>query len=94
MKSSLPNKNRLEGFSGVFYPEEYGESVSFTALRSHFCCSEVVRRDTSLISNTTPSEGQLEIDCWEISKITIPNLQGGALPLLDSLGRAAVRKPF
>lgn len=51
--------------------------------------------DTSLISNRTPgSEGQLEIDCWEISKIAIPNLQGGALPLLDSLGRAAVRKPF
>lgn len=66
----------------------------FTELGSYFCCSEVVRCETSLISNSTPSEGQLEIDCWEISKITIPNLQGGALPLLDSLGRAAVRKPF
>lgn len=73
----------------VFPPE----SVFSAGLRSGLG-SEVFRCDTSLISNSTPSEGQLEIDCWEISKITIPNLQGGALPLLDSLGRAAVRKPF
>lgn len=76
------------------FHEKWSKSVSFTELRSYFCRSEVVHSDTSLISNSTPSEGQLEIDCWEISKITIPNLQGGALPLLDSLGRAAVRKPF
>lgn len=66
----------------------------FLELRSDFCGSEAVRCDASLISNRIPTEGQLEIDCWEISVISIPNLQGGALPLLDSLGRAAVRRAF
>lgn len=70
-----------------------GRSVWFHS-RAHLpaaqrCCAAMLRRYQT---HLPPGEGQLEIDCWEISKITIPNFRGGALPLLDRLGSAAVRQ--